>query len=102
MSPQPWPFACRGCGCTDDHACPGGCFWVEPDLCSACAAALPPLVIVTVAERPRDIFLERGLQTLYGLPTPKHRGYSFPRTRAGVRAACAMLALDVAAATVEL
>lgn len=27
---------CRGCGCTDDHACPGGCSWVEPDLCSAC------------------------------------------------------------------
>jgi len=27
---------CRVCGCTDDHACPGGCYWVEPDLCSAC------------------------------------------------------------------
>ena len=28
---------CRVCGCTDDHACPGGCYWVEEDLCSACA-----------------------------------------------------------------
>ncbi len=28
---------CRVCGCTDDHACDGGCHWVEPDLCSACA-----------------------------------------------------------------
>jgi hypothetical protein len=28
---------CRGCGCTDDLACPGGCYWVEEDLCSACA-----------------------------------------------------------------
>lgn len=28
--------ACRGCGCTDSCACPGGCWWVEPDLCSAC------------------------------------------------------------------
>lgn len=28
---------CRVCGCTDDHACPGGCYWVAPDLCSACA-----------------------------------------------------------------
>lgn len=28
---------CRSCGCTDDRACPGGCFWVEADLCSACA-----------------------------------------------------------------
>jgi hypothetical protein len=29
-------MACRVCGCTDDNACPGGCFWVEPDLCSSC------------------------------------------------------------------
>lgn len=28
---------CRICGCTEDHACPGGCSWVEEDLCSACA-----------------------------------------------------------------
>lgn len=28
--------ACRVCGCTDDAACFGGCFWVEPDLCCAC------------------------------------------------------------------
>ncbi|SNS15866.1 PRTRC system protein E [Humidesulfovibrio mexicanus] len=28
---------CRKCGCTDDQACSGGCSWVEPDLCSACA-----------------------------------------------------------------
>jgi hypothetical protein len=27
---------CRGCGCTDAHACPGGCSWVGPDLCSTC------------------------------------------------------------------
>lgn len=29
--------ACRECGCTDDRSCPGGCSWVELDLCSACA-----------------------------------------------------------------
>lgn len=29
--------ACRKCGCTDLHACPEGCYWVEEDLCSACA-----------------------------------------------------------------
>ncbi len=29
---------CRECGCDDDHACPGGCYWVERDLCSVCAA----------------------------------------------------------------
>lgn len=27
---------CRVCGCTDDTPCEGGCYWVEPDLCSAC------------------------------------------------------------------
>ena len=27
---------CRGCGCTDGRACPGGCHWVEADLCSQC------------------------------------------------------------------
>lgn len=34
---------CRGCGCTDRHACPGGCSWVLLDIdgpsgiCSQCA-----------------------------------------------------------------
>lgn len=28
---------CRICGCTQLRACPGGCSWVEPDLCSACS-----------------------------------------------------------------
>lgn len=28
---------CRRCGCTDARACPGGCWWVEPGLCSRCA-----------------------------------------------------------------
>lgn len=27
---------CLFCGCTDDHACPGGCSWVEPNVCSRC------------------------------------------------------------------
>ncbi len=32
---------CRVCGCTDDNACLGGCYWVEDpehigDLCSSC------------------------------------------------------------------
>jgi hypothetical protein len=27
---------CRVCGCTDEWGCPGGCYWVEPDLCSDC------------------------------------------------------------------
>lgn len=28
---------CRICGCTWHNACPGGCYWVETDLCSKCA-----------------------------------------------------------------
>jgi PRTRC genetic system protein A len=28
---------CRVCGCSERHACEGGCFWVEEDLCSNCA-----------------------------------------------------------------
>ncbi len=28
---------CRNCGYTWDNACPGGCHWVEEDLCSCCA-----------------------------------------------------------------
>jgi hypothetical protein len=30
------PPACRACGCTNERACPGGCWWLEPDLCSRC------------------------------------------------------------------
>ncbi len=34
---QDWPESkCRVCGCTQDKACPGGCSWVEHDLCSVC------------------------------------------------------------------
>ncbi len=31
--------SCRVCGCTDERACFGGCYWVdeEDDICSACA-----------------------------------------------------------------
>lgn len=28
---------CRECGCSDNNACLGGCYWVQPDLCSSCA-----------------------------------------------------------------
>jgi hypothetical protein len=28
---------CRSCGCTPARACPGGCYWLEEDLCSSCA-----------------------------------------------------------------
>jgi hypothetical protein len=28
---------CRFCGCTENDACPEGCSWAEPNLCSVCA-----------------------------------------------------------------
>ncbi len=28
---------CRSCGCDDFRSCPGGCYWVQQDLCSRCA-----------------------------------------------------------------
>ena len=31
--------SCEVCGCTDTHACRGGCHWVGPTLCSACGEA---------------------------------------------------------------
>jgi hypothetical protein len=30
-------WKCEVCGCTDQHACPGGCHWVRKNLCSKCA-----------------------------------------------------------------
>lgn len=42
---DPEPVAtCRVCGCTDDRACEGGCWWVEPDLCSTCASRIEAAV----------------------------------------------------------
>jgi hypothetical protein len=34
---------CAFCGCTDEVACPGGCSWVQEDVCSACAPNAHPL-----------------------------------------------------------
>jgi hypothetical protein len=46
--------ACRVCGCTDEAACEGGCWWVpdpylEGDLCSACLDHVVPADL-TLAE----------------------------------------------------
>lgn len=35
---------CRVCGCTNERACPGGCHWVEEDLCSECAPAAHSII----------------------------------------------------------
>ena len=51
---------CRICGCTDDNACPGGCYWVEEDLCSACTDFVDHQIVMT--EGPYDVLLERAKQ----------------------------------------
>lgn len=33
---EPLERACRVCGCTQNRACLGGCWWIDIDLCSAC------------------------------------------------------------------
>ena len=33
---------CEECGCTEDAACPGGCTWIRPGLCSDCEDSAPP------------------------------------------------------------
>jgi len=34
---------CRECGCSDSLACPDGCGWTQPDLCTTCAHELEQL-----------------------------------------------------------
>jgi hypothetical protein len=29
-------WACVGCGCANEQACAGGCYWVSKNKCSAC------------------------------------------------------------------
>lgn len=33
-------WRCKICGCTDELACVGGCYWVAPNLCSKCAEGI--------------------------------------------------------------
>lgn len=40
--PEDGAEACRVCGCTWNNACDGGCYWVEPDLCSNCVGKSAP------------------------------------------------------------
>jgi hypothetical protein len=36
MSDKSDGWACTGCGCTNDRACSGGCYWVDKNKCSGC------------------------------------------------------------------
>jgi len=50
---------CRICGCTDDHGCYDGCYWVERDLCSACAVS-DEFVETHAREMASNVVLEVG------------------------------------------
>lgn len=41
--PEDGAQACRVCGCTWNNACGKGCYWAEPNLCSACVGKPIPL-----------------------------------------------------------
>lgn len=51
---------CRVCSCTDLQACPGGCSWAGPDLCSSCAAAAGAAADSTMAVVARQRLLIAG------------------------------------------
>lgn len=57
---------CRVCGCTDERACPGGCWWVEADLCSTCRPPATgglytgPPVLMDLGDPPEYIVPWRG------------------------------------------
>lgn len=67
--------ACRVCGCTDACACPEGCSWVEPGLCSLCADANG-----RVDEQRASRSDEEALSDLRGVGAGKPLGY-LPRQR---------------------
>lgn len=63
---------CRVCGCTDDRACPGGCHWVEPDLCSSCEGYVP-----VPWEAAKSLADEHGKDQVIILAWDRHHGHVF-------------------------
>lgn len=50
-------LACSICGCTDDNACEGGCYWVklDPPICSACREIAADIFEVGAIEPMPDV-----------------------------------------------
>jgi hypothetical protein len=59
LTPHSW--TCSKCGCTDEGACPGGCYFVAPNLCSRCQA--PELKEPREATRTITVRMPRDLYT---------------------------------------
>jgi len=71
------PGTCRACGCTDNRACPGGCSWVEPDLCSACADKDRPVKSIRAVQE--VVACHHGLTVEQLLSGTKRRCVARPR-----------------------
>jgi hypothetical protein len=52
MPAGPPAHRCHVCGCTEHAPCAEGCWWIEPDLCSACEDS--PLATMTRDEEKRS------------------------------------------------
>lgn len=59
---------CRVCGCTQNRACPGGCHWVEEDLCSSCSIIVIKLTIVSYVTKDKVVTKEEPEVLAEGLP----------------------------------
>jgi len=62
---------CRECGCTEHHACVGGCSWVQPDLCSRCAYQPKTLVGVVFDGDVAQTLKEAKFTTLFSISSWK-------------------------------
>lgn len=69
MSENTSKWKCRGCGCTNERACKGGCSWAEKNLCDQC---LHTAENFTKAEVQMVVFGLRKALSCRGL-SPEHR-----------------------------
>ena len=76
------PDVCRFCGCTDARACPHGCYWIVPGLCSACAVEQLARQGVAQTQAVRDhtaVALDMAAQILAGVPGQAAQAQGLPR-----------------------
>lgn len=45
---------CKVCGCSADHSCPGGCYWVTDNLCSNCVYSIFTCEAIVLEESTKD------------------------------------------------
>lgn len=64
--------SCAVCGCTERHACEGGCWWIGETLCSACGrdSRSDPRHgdSVTVGTETREVEIVEGDRVIYSWP----------------------------------